>query len=117
MHKKQLLACCDPLRHLCGLQETCACAQVREPRAVLKEFGTVLPEDTVIRVHDSTADLRWAPLQGAHKCTPDYLALVGHALAAWIPWPLTMEVRLGDDAHALLQQRHPLEVLESAAQR
>ena len=26
---------------------------------MLKEFGTVLPEDTVIRVHDSTADLRW----------------------------------------------------------
>ena len=33
--------------------------QVREPRAVLAEFGTTLPDDTVIRVHDSTADLRY----------------------------------------------------------
>jgi len=32
---------------------------VREPRAVLAEFGTVLPDDVEIRVHDSTADLRY----------------------------------------------------------
>lgn len=32
---------------------------VREPRAVLAEFGTVLPEEVAIRVHDSTADLRY----------------------------------------------------------
>jgi len=32
---------------------------VREPRAVLKEFGLELPADTVVRVHDSTADLRY----------------------------------------------------------
>jgi nitrile hydratase len=32
---------------------------VREPRAVLAEFGTVLPEDVVVRVHDSTAELRY----------------------------------------------------------
>ncbi len=32
---------------------------VREPRAVLKEFGTVLPESTEIRVVDSTADCRY----------------------------------------------------------
>ena len=30
---------------------------VREPRALLAEFGTVLPEGTALRVHDSTADL------------------------------------------------------------
>ena len=35
---------------------------VREPRAVLAEFGTVLPEDVEIRVHDSTADLRYIVL-------------------------------------------------------
>ena len=35
---------------------------VREPRAVLAEFGTVLPEDVAIRVHDSTADLRYLVL-------------------------------------------------------
>lgn len=35
---------------------------VREPRAVLKEFGLELPRDTVVRVHDSTADLRYLVL-------------------------------------------------------
>ena len=32
---------------------------VREPRAVLREFGTVLPDDVEVRVHDSTANLRY----------------------------------------------------------
>jgi len=32
---------------------------VREPRAVLREFGTVLPDDVEVRVHDSTADMRY----------------------------------------------------------
>jgi nitrile hydratase alpha subunit len=35
---------------------------VREPREVLKEFGTVLPDDVEIRVHDSLADLRYMVL-------------------------------------------------------
>jgi nitrile hydratase alpha subunit len=32
---------------------------VREPRAVLKEFGTSIPENVSIRVHDSNADMRY----------------------------------------------------------
>ncbi|WGH78150.1 nitrile hydratase subunit alpha [Jannaschia ovalis] len=32
---------------------------VREPRAVLREFGVLLPEGTELRVHDSTADMRY----------------------------------------------------------
>ena len=32
---------------------------VREPRAVLAEFGVRLSEDVEVRVHDSTADLRY----------------------------------------------------------
>jgi nitrile hydratase len=32
---------------------------VREPRAVLAEFGTAVAEDTEVRVHDSTAELRY----------------------------------------------------------
>ena len=32
---------------------------VREPRAVLKEFGTDLADDVELRVHDSTAELRY----------------------------------------------------------
>jgi len=35
---------------------------VREPRAVLREFGLTLPEATAIRVHDSTADMRYLVL-------------------------------------------------------
>lgn len=32
---------------------------VSEPRAVLAEFGTELPEDVAVHVHDSTADMRY----------------------------------------------------------
>jgi nitrile hydratase len=32
---------------------------VREPRAVLREFGTEIADDREIRVHDSTADMRY----------------------------------------------------------
>jgi nitrile hydratase len=35
---------------------------VREPRAVLAEFGTVIPDGTRICVHDSTADMRYLVL-------------------------------------------------------
>ena len=35
---------------------------VAEPRAVLSEFGLELPADTVVRVHDSTADMRYLVL-------------------------------------------------------
>jgi nitrile hydratase len=35
---------------------------VREPRAVLAEFGMVLPDAVTLRVHDSTADMRYMVL-------------------------------------------------------
>ena len=35
---------------------------IREPRAVLAEFGTQIPDEVEIRVHDSTADLRYLVL-------------------------------------------------------
>ncbi len=35
---------------------------VREPRAVLAEFGTVIPDEIEVKVHDSTADLRYMVL-------------------------------------------------------
>ncbi len=35
---------------------------VREPRAVLAEFGTIVPDDIEVRVHDSTADMRYLVL-------------------------------------------------------
>lgn len=51
---------------------------VREPRTVLAEFGTELPPDTEVRVHDSTADLRYivVPMRpaGTENMTEDELA-------------------------------------------
>jgi nitrile hydratase len=35
---------------------------VKEPRAVLREFGLDLPEDMRVHVHDSTADMRYLVL-------------------------------------------------------
>jgi len=35
---------------------------VSEPRAVLREFGVELPDDMQVRVHDSTADMRYIVL-------------------------------------------------------
>jgi nitrile hydratase len=35
---------------------------VADPRGVLREFGTELPDDIEVRVHDSTADIRYIVL-------------------------------------------------------
>jgi nitrile hydratase len=35
---------------------------VREPRAVMAEFGTVVPEDVEVRVWDSSAEVRYMVL-------------------------------------------------------
>ena len=35
---------------------------VREPRSVLREFGTEIADDREVRVHDSTADMRYLVL-------------------------------------------------------
>ena len=51
---------------------------VREPRQVLKEFGTELSADVEVRVHDSTADMRYLVLpmrpSGTEKLSRDALA-------------------------------------------
>ncbi|MBC8338771.1 MAG: nitrile hydratase subunit alpha [Alphaproteobacteria bacterium] len=51
---------------------------VREPRAVLAEFGTEISDDVEVRVHDSTADLRYMVLpmrpDGADGLDEDSLA-------------------------------------------
>ncbi len=44
---------------------------VREPRAVLAEFGTVLADDVEVIVHDSTADLRYLVLPMRPEGTED----------------------------------------------
>lgn len=35
---------------------------VNDPRGVMREFGLVLPDDVEVRVHDSTADIRYIVL-------------------------------------------------------
>ena len=45
---------------------------VREPRAVLAEFGTVIPADVLIRVHDSTADMRYLVVPRRPKGTENW---------------------------------------------
>lgn len=48
---------------------------VKEPRAVLKEFGLTLPPSTSVRVHDSTADMRYIVLP-ARPAGTDHLSEV-----------------------------------------
>ncbi|MFM7345667.1 MAG: nitrile hydratase subunit alpha [Tagaea sp.] len=66
---------------------------VKEPRKVLAEFGTVLPDDVEIRVVDSTADMRYlvVPMRpsGTEGWSEERLAglvgrdsMIGTALAA-----------------------------------
>lgn len=51
---------------------------VREPRAVMREFGFEVPEDVEVRVHDSTADLRYMVLpmrpEGTERMSEEELA-------------------------------------------
>jgi nitrile hydratase len=42
---------------------------VREPRGVLEEFGVTLPNEVQVRVHDSTADMRYIVLPMRPKGT------------------------------------------------
>ena len=66
---------------------------VREPRTVLREFGLELPDSVTVRVHDSTADMRYLvlPLRppGTEGWTEEQLAvlatrdsMIGVAVAA-----------------------------------
>src|SRR5271165_4119690 len=51
---------------------------VSEPRAMLAEFGTIIPDDVEVRVHDSTAMVRYLVLprrpEGAENYTEEQLA-------------------------------------------
>lgn len=53
---------------------------VIEPREVLKEFGTNVPDDMTVRVHDSLADLRYLVIprrpEGTDNWTEDQLAAI-----------------------------------------
>lgn len=54
---------------------------VREPRAVLAEFGVDLPAGATVRVHDSTADMRYIVLPARPAGTD---GLSAEDLAAWV---------------------------------
>jgi Nitrile hydratase, alpha chain len=45
---------------------------VKEPRAVLAEFGTVIPDDVEIRVSDSAAMVRYLVLPQRPQGTADF---------------------------------------------
>ena len=45
---------------------------VKEPREVLAEFGTIIPDDVEIRVSDSTAVVRYLVLPRRPDGTEDY---------------------------------------------
>ena len=54
---------------------------VREPRKVLADFGLHLPDETAVRVWDSTAEVRYLVLP---QRPPETDGLEGEALAAWV---------------------------------
>ena len=54
---------------------------VREPRAVLAEFGVTLPEETAVRIWDSTAEMRYLVIPRRPEGTDD---LDTEALAALV---------------------------------
>jgi len=80
------LCSCYP-RNLLGLppdwykQRAYRSRVVKTPRAVLKEFGLTLPDDITIRVHDSTADMRYIVIPSRPEGTD---ALSEQALAALV---------------------------------
>lgn len=55
---------------------------VRDPRGLLAEFGTQLAPGTAIRVHDSTADLRYGQTQQEY-CGP---------LVFYLPWSIVQNL-------------------------
>ena len=54
---------------------------VKEPRKVLSEFGVTLPQTTQIRVHDSTADMRYIVIPEQPAQT---VGMAANELARWV---------------------------------
>jgi len=72
---------------------------VREPRAVLAEFGLMIPPEQTIRVWDSTAEIRYLvlPMQPAESVGLDEAALAGWVhrncmIGSGLPSPPAMAV-------------------------
>ena len=45
---------------------------VNNPRKLLGEFGTIIPEDVEVRVHDSSADMRYLVVPQRPSGTDDW---------------------------------------------
>ncbi|DBB01372.1 TPA: hypothetical protein ACH3X1_000040 [Trebouxia sp. C0004] len=57
---------------------------VRDPRGVLKDFGTEIAPDVAVRVHDSTADMRMcADTWCCHSALPVLKAGARHSCKTW----------------------------------
>ncbi|MBT6273278.1 MAG: nitrile hydratase subunit alpha [Chromatiales bacterium] len=54
---------------------------VADPRSVLAEFGTILPEHVEVRVWDSTAEIRYLVLP---QCPTEAIGMAAHELAALV---------------------------------
>ncbi len=71
------LCSCYP-RNLLGLppdwykQRAYRSRLVKSPRATLREFGLVIPDDVSVRVHDSTADMRYIVIPARPDGTGDF---------------------------------------------
>ena len=70
---------------------------VVEPRAVLAEFGTELPEGMAVRVHDSTADMRYMVLPARPEGTEGWGE---EALAAIVSRDCMIGVAMPDPAQS-----------------
>ena len=70
---------------------------VREPRKVLSEFGVELPIETEVRVHDSTADMRYVVIPMRPKGTEDWTQ---DKLAALVTRDSMIGTGLAKSAHA-----------------
>jgi nitrile hydratase len=71
---------------------------VREPRAVLEEFGTHLADNIAVRVHDSTADMRYLvlpmrPTGTEHMSEQELAALVTRDCMVGVSLPRRPEAR------------------------
>lgn len=71
---------------------------VSEPRAVLGEFGTIIPDEVVVRVHDSTADMRYLVLPRRPRGTEGWSE---EKLAALVTRDAMIGVAFARDPHSL----------------
>ena len=78
------------------------CRAVRNPRGVLAEMGLQLPADVAVKVHDSTADSRWAEMWACGEggkssgrgsdCRLGFLGRAGNEMGLQLPADVAVKV-------------------------